>query len=88
MSLSVVDPIIWHADRLEPLDPVDRIDGDDVGVLKLGEHPRLVVESRRDLENDGPIRQVTLASEIDLAESPSAKLVDQPKSDEILARRG
>jgi hypothetical protein len=35
---------------------VDRVDRDDVGMLQLGEHRRLAIEARRDLENDGAIR--------------------------------
>jgi hypothetical protein len=81
-------PEIGHAHSQQSPDAVDRVDGDDVGVLQLGERLRLVEADRRDLQRDGTRSQVVLACKVHPAERPPAQLPDQPEAQELTSHLG
>ena len=67
---------------------VDRVDGDDVGVLQLGECLRLAEELGRDFQRHEAVGQVPLLGEVHPAECSPAQLSNQVKAHEIVAHLG
>ena len=71
-----------HADGLEGVRLMDRVDRHDVGVLQLGERPRFVEEVRGDLQDHEAVGQLALPGQVDAAEGarPSSASRRKPRN--------
>lgn len=79
---------VGHADGVDGLAVMHRVDGDDVGVLQASQFPGLIVECQRDLQRDKPVRQFHLPGTKDLGERPFPKLLHEFKSKHVIAATG
>ena len=77
-----------HADGLEGVCLMDRVDRHDVGVLQLGERPRFVEEVRGDLQDHEAVGQLALPGQVDAAERARAQLGEQAKAEELAPNPG
>jgi hypothetical protein len=74
-----------HADDLERIAIVNRIQGNNVRVLQLGEKIGFAPDVRGDLHDNVPVGQVFLLGEKHPAEGPAAQLAQQVKVAEMRA---
>src|SRR5262249_2515342 len=81
-------PQVGHAGGVQRRAGVQRIDGDDVGVLQPGQPLRLAQGLGGDLQGHEPVGQVTLSGQVDAAERAAAQLGQQVEAEEGAADLG
>src|SRR5262249_47700091 len=77
-----------HANRLQGVGSMNRINRYHIGVLKLGQRPRFVIVTRRHFQNDRTVGQFSLHGQKDSGKSASADFFDESETDELRSNFG
>ena len=74
---------VWHANSRKAAQLMDRVNRNDIRVLKLSQLVRFRERLSRNLQDNQPIGEITLSSEIDATEVPATEFALQEKTEDF-----